>query len=507
MNAWRTAVATTLALGGAFALPAAAQGKGKPEDPCKLDFGHNDQVRSAYNIVTVLQISQKNPEDTKKKLRDAMRDLTSRTDYGKDQLARDLVLGQVLVTWADQPGIAAVAKRGDLGYEGSKDATVDILAAADSAFTSVEKGAPECADRTDQYRQRPWAKMINQVGPLLGADKVDSADAVLKRSMVIYRGSPYTYYFAGQIAQRRKDWSAASDAYEKAATMVTPDMLAKDTSAAGVKEFSAFSAAYAALQAGQAQSGDAKKTAMKHAAELYQAYLKDYPTGDNVAPAQAGLTLALKASGDTASLGAMWAQMSAKPDGYTDAQLYDAGTQAFTAGNYKLAIDLMEQGQKKNPYLRPGLFNLANAYWKAGEFDKMLPVSRQLIGMDPDNPDNYQLAAIAFQGLGKAAADAKAKKMYSDSVGYYITASDKLPVRVTFTQFTHAGTKYTLSGTVENLGAKPVSGTLKFDFLDKNGTVVGSQSAAVTVGPKGTQQFTVSADNAAIAGYKYAALQ
>lgn len=505
MNAWRAAVAATLAFGAFVAMPAAAQEKkGKADEQCKLDFGHNDEVRSAYNIVTVLQISQKNPEDTKKKLRDAVRDLTSREDYGKDQLARDLVLGQVLVTWSQQPGVADVAKRGDLGYQKNQDATIDILAAADSAFTAVEKGAPACADRTEQYRQVPWAKLINQVGPLLNADKLDSADAVLKRSQVIYRGSPYTYYFEGQLAQRQKNWAAASTAYEKAATMVTPEMAAKDTNVASVREFSAFSAAYAALQSGQTLSGDAQKAAMKRAADLYQAYLKEFPTGSNAAPARAGLGIALKASGDTASLGAMWEQMAAKPDAYTDAQLYDAGTQAFTAGNYKLAIQLMEQGKQKNPYLRAGLFNLANAYWKAAEFDKMLPVSKELVAIDPDNPDNYQLVAIAFQGLGKGLKDAKLKKAYTDSVGYYIAQSDKVPLRVSFSRFQHSGSTWTLAGSVDNPDSTAAkSGVLRFHFIDKSGAVVATDSTNIKVAPKGSQQFQLTADNAAIAAYKY----
>lgn len=505
MNAWRATVAATLAFGAFVAMPAAAQEKkGKSEDQCKLDFGHNDDVRSAYNIVTVLQISQRNPADTKKKLLDAMRDLTSRDDYGKDQLARDFVLGQVLVTWSQQPGIAPVAKRGDLGYQKDKDGTVDILAAADSAFTTVEKGAPDCADRTEQYRQVPWAKLINQVGPLLNDEKVDSADAMLKRSEVIYRGSPYTYYFEGQIAQKRKDWAGAAAGFEKAATMVTPEMAAKDSNVASVKEFSAFSAAYAALQNGQALTGDAQKAAMKQAAGLYQAYLKDYPSGSNVAPAQAGLSIALKASGDTASLGAMWEQMAAKPDAYTDAQLYDAGTQAFTAGNYKLAIQLMEQGQRKNPYLRAGLFNLANAYWKESDFAKMMPVAKQLVDMDPDNPDNYQLVAIAFQGLGKGVTDAKLKKAYSDSVGYYISKSDKVPLHVSFTRFQHSGSKWTLAGSVDNPDStKAQSGVLRFHFLDKSGAVVATDSTNVSVPAKGSQPFEFTVDNAAIVGYRY----
>lgn len=505
MNAWRNVVGCVL-VWSAFAVPGAAAQKNDKQaaadNKCNLDFASNDQVNSAHNQMTVLQLSSGKPDDARKKIKAAITSLTSKSDYGKAQNARDAVLGQALVEWFDTPGSPAVAPGADLGYPASAG-QVDVLAAADSAFSRVETAQPQCADQMGIYRQQPWARLVNQIGPLLNGNKDDSAQVVLNHAITIYRGSPFDYYFQGQLAQRKKDWPAAATAYSKATELSTPELIAKDTSIKAVKEFSEFSAAYAQLQAAQAMSGTQQQAGMKKAADLYRRYLKDYPQGDNVQPAQAGLTLALKASGDTASLGEMWKDMVANPTKYTDAQLFDAGTQAFTAQQYPTAVQLMELGQKANPYLRAGLFNLANAYWKNNEFDKMQPVADTLTKIDPDNPDNYQLLAIAYQGLQKAASDPKQKKALTDSVNTYVTAGDRLPVHVNFTEFTHDGPKYTLKGSMQNTGTKPVTAALNVKFLDKTGQVVTSQSTSVQLAPNETKSFTVNPVGGNIVAYRY----
>ncbi|HEY7879005.1 MAG TPA: hypothetical protein VIC55_12300, partial [Gemmatimonadaceae bacterium] len=485
MNAWRMAVSCVLAASTVTAAGAAAQQKKSEskvgDDKCKIDFGANEQVRAAYNNVTLLQLSNNKPDDARKKIKSAVSTLTAKSDFGKDQNARNFALGEALVAWYNQPGGTAPATRGDLGYSSQPTAPIDVLSAADSAFTAVETANPDCADNTSVFRQQPWAKLINQVGPLLAANNNDSASVVLSRAMTIYRGSPYDYYFQGQIAQKKNDWAGAVTAFSKATELSTPELAAKDSNVKEVKEFTEFSSAYSQLRFAQGLTGDQQKDAMRKAADMYRVYIKDYPGGANAQPAQAGLTAALKAAGDTASLASLWKDMKASPTKYTDSQLYDAGTQAFTAKDYSSAVQLMELGQQQNPYLRAGLFNLANAYWKNNQFDKMLAVADTLAQIDPNNPDNYQLIAIAYQGQVKAVTDPKQKKALTDSISKYVVASDKLPVRVSFSEFTHDGSKYTLSGTVENPDAKPKAASFVFKFIDKSGKVVTTDTTAVTL--------------------------
>src|SRR5919205_2316798 len=211
MNAWRTAAACSLALSTFVTAGAQAQGKEKqqkPQDKCKIDLSSPDEVKSAVSTLTLLQIGGK-PEETKKKLKDVVSSLT-KSDGGKNPTGRNFALGQALVTWSLQPGQPPVAKRGDIGFQSNKDANVDLLAAADSSFTVVETALPDCKEQTAIYRQQAWSKLINQVGPLINDNKLDSADAVLKRAFTIYRDSPYAYYFQGNIAQRKEDFATAA---------------------------------------------------------------------------------------------------------------------------------------------------------------------------------------------------------------------------------------------------------------------------------------------------------
>jgi tetratricopeptide (TPR) repeat protein len=502
MNVWGRAATWALALGALAATAAGAQDKAGG-DACSMESVKSGDVKDAYNAVTVLQIGKSKPEDAKKKLAEAVGNLTKKADYGSDQLQRNLVLGSALVMWYEQPGQAPVAKGAELGFKSGGDQNVDLLKAADSLFTSVESARPGCKDQTSFYRQKPWAQMINEVGPLINANNLDSAEALLDNSMVIYRDSPFSYYFQGQIAQQKQDWKTAQDAFGKAIQLSDTALVAQDSNVANVKEFSEFARAFAAFRGAQGLSGDQQKTAMKGAADLYRQYLEDYPNGPNAQPAQAGLTAALSSVGDTESLTAVWADMASDPSRYKPEQLYDAGVQAYSAEKYEQAVKLMELGEKGNPYLRPGLFNLANAYWKTNQFDKMVPVAQKLTEIDPDNPDNYQLLAIGYQGLAKATTDPKVKKTYSDSVSKYVVASDKLPVKVTFTSFTNDSTKSTLQGTVENLGAKPKNVTLSVEFLDKTGNVVNTQTASLALKPNASAPFTVAGEGTGIVAYKY----
>jgi hypothetical protein len=86
-----------------------------------------------------------------------------------------------------------------------------------------------------------------------------------------------------------------------------------------------------------------------------------------------------------------------------------------------------------------------------------------------------------------------------------VEKSNKTLVRVSFNQFMHNGAKHTLAGTVQNKGTAPGTYTLKFEFLDKTGSVVATQSATVgPVEPNQSKDFTVSVTQTGIVAYRYA---
>src|SRR5437588_350439 len=73
---------------------------------------------------------------------------------------------------------------------------IDLLAAADSAFGVVEALGAECAKVTDQYRRALYAPLVNAAVPLYNSQTpagIDSAMAVSRRALIIYRDRPLSY--------------------------------------------------------------------------------------------------------------------------------------------------------------------------------------------------------------------------------------------------------------------------------------------------------------------------
>ena len=162
----------------------------------------------------------------------------------------------------------------------------------------------------------------------------------------------------------------------------------------------------------------------------------------------------------------------------------------------------------QNPYSRDALFDLATTYFASGDADKTETYARRAIAVDPSNPDNWSLLAGSYQLRAAALKEAKAKKTATDSLLLLIQKAKAMPQRVAFTTFDHDGAKHTLSGSVQNLGTAPGNYTLKFEFLDKAGKVVASQTANVgPVAPKETKPFSVTVNQAGIVAFRYAPLQ
>jgi tetratricopeptide (TPR) repeat protein len=507
MMRWNFPIARAAVFSAIVACPAMAQkpakGGAAPASKCTVATDKPDEVKTATSSLAIAQIGGR-PEDQQKKLKTAVSALTGNpSKYSSNKAGHDFVLGQALVLWAQQPGEPTTVKKGDIGFLGDKDQTIDLLVTADSLFSVVEQGNPDCEQETAYYRQMPWRPLASRAATLINTDSLAQADSVLKRAAVINGKSPFTYYFRGMLAEKRNDLAAASDSYVKGMAALPADV-ASDSSLLAVKDALEFRAAYTTYMSAKGKAADEKKAGMLKAADLYKRYLADFPTGTNVAAAQAGVAAALAASGDTKSVATLWDDMLANPGKYTDAQLYDAGTQAFTSNQQDRASKLMDVAQTVNPWLRQGLYNAANIYWKNGQFDKMRAAAHRLTEIDPNNPDNFQLLALSYQGLAKATKDPKVVKAYNDSLNTAFAANEKVPVRVSFEQFGGAGSaKRTVTGTLENLTAAPKAATLKLDFIDLKGVVVSSQSTTVQLGPKEKKAFTLTGDGATIVGYKY----
>ena len=503
MIGFRSHALMALALGALTASPAAAQARAAASKGCTINEGSPFQVNSGKVYLNQAMSTRGKDDEKPKHLRNAI-GVLDKAGATTNPLGRNWVLGRSLIWWTMLPGqTKTVMTRAEAGYATNPEGTVDLLMAADSAFSYVEQNAPQCADSVALFRQQPWVRLINQANAAANAEKWDSATALAKRSLIIYRNSPYAYNVLAIAAQRQNDNAAALENYAQVVAKT-----ASDTSTAGrrMRKDAMYNSALLTQNMAADPAQSARKAELsKQAASLWQAYLKEHPDDAN---AKGELARALGASGDTAAVSAVYNEMLANPSKYTDQQLVEAGVALANSNRGKDAVKLFESALAQNAYNRDALFDLATTHFSLGNATETQTYARRLVALDPSNPDNYKLLAGSYQLSAAATKDAKQKKTATDSLLTYIQKADKLPVRVSFTQFNHNGAKHDLIGQIENLGTAAGNYTIKVEFLDKTGTAIATQTATVgPVAPKETKAFTVSAQQAGIVAFRYAPVQ
>ena len=487
------AVASTVPAGTALAQPAAST--------CTVDQNKPKQLGLASLALVQAQSNTSNPAARTKSLREAVKQSTE-GKLSDNAAGRDYILSQALVMWTAEPGMSGTVRRADVGYASNPEGTIDVLAAADSALTRLQTAMPGCAELTMQLRQQEgWLNLVNGAIAALNAKQLDSAAALANRSLVLNRESPYPYHVLSAVAAQKNDDATAMTHWTKVISAA-----GTDTTYRAVRQSALYNLGVAQLDAATAASGADQKARAEQAAATIRQFLAEAGTSAEGPQMQDALARALKLTGDAAALSSVYADQLANPSKYTDLALSQAGVIAAQAGKTEDAARLFEHALASNPYQRDALNNLAAMYYGLNQFDKMLPIVDRLTKVDPSNPDNWMFAAYAYQGLGKAAkAASPQQKAYTDSLLKYKALADKLPVKMTFTQFTRGAERASIAGTLENLAPTAKSYTVTFEFLDAKGNVVATESA--TVGPieKGkSAPVSVMVPKGGVVAFRYA---
>ena len=476
----------------------AARGKG-----CTINDGSPYQINSGKVYLNKAMSAKGAADEKPKHLRDAVA-AVEKAGPNDNPLGRNWIMGRALIWRTMLPGqTKMVLPRSEVGFTTNPTGTIDILMAADSAFSYVEQNAPQCADSIALFRQQPWVKLVNDAGAAVNAEKFDSAAYLAHRSLIIYRNSPYAYNILAVIAQRKNDYAGALENYGQVITRTAGDTA---TAARRMRKEALYNTALITQTMAADPAQGARQAALsKQVPELWRAYLKENP--DDV-QAKGALARAIAASGDTAAVAAAYAEMLATPAKFSDQQLVEAGVALSNSNRNPDAIKLFTAALEQNPYNRDALFDLATTHFSAGHAADTRTYATRLLALDPSNPDNYKLLAGSYQLLAAESKDAKVKKTATDSLLMLLQKAGQLPVRVSFDQFNHNGAKHDLVGKVENLGAAAASFTLKVEFLDKSGTAVATQTAALgSVGPKESKPFTVTANQTGIVAFRYTVVQ
>ena len=490
----RTAV--TIALGAALAAPIAAQNPSQVAASCDPTANtKGDIARAQFSMTRAVAASEKgNPT------RD-LQEVLKLVDNGNDNpTARNYLRGQAYIIYLTQPNAQAVVPRSTLGLTTNPTATIDLYAAADSAFTMVEKASPECAAVLAQWRQqKPWLNALNGAINALNAGQLDSAEILAKRSLILDRRAPYAYSVLGSVARERKNWPAANDYWKQ-----TLAAAGTDTSYADVRTKTMYEIANAASDKADAATGAAKRTAAREAIAPWKEYLAVANNDLLLADAIDNASRMYVEAGDSASVPAIYQAILANPSKYGELSLVHAGVVATRNGHHADAIKLFDAALAQNPYSRDAINNLAATYIQNNEFPKAFPLINKLVTLDPSNPDNPLLYAFAYQGMYKGTKDKKLQKIYTDSLVYFNNKSENATVKLAVNEFTRRPTETLLNGTIENRDKTPKTYSLTVEFLDKSGNVVSTETTSVgPVAPKSSGAFKIKSSAGGVYGYRY----
>lgn len=469
------------------------------------DPGASQAVARATLFLQQAATSVKVKQDASKSLKLAIGALTTPSKDTKeiaDSVGRAYYLGQAYILMLEQPGVAMSGPRAGYGIATEPTANIDLLAAADSAFTLVEKAQPACKPEIDQWReQKPWLESLNAAIAAVNADHYDSAAVYAKRSLVIDRRAPYAYTVLASVASNKKDYPTAVAMMRQAIAAASTDTIYNDA-----RQNAMYDLGNALFTQYEAASGADKASLGKQTIDAWEAYIPLGTQDARVARAQAGAAQVALALKDTAQYSRIYAAVLANPTKFGDQSILNAGVIATQADHVSDAVKLFAAVVDRNPYQRDALKNLAASYIGSKQPEKVAPVVDKLVALDPNNASNWLLYAYGYSGLLKGTKDPKLTKAYTDSLVKYNTKSEKMTPNVEVREFAINGDdkSVSLGGTIENRGTTPKSYTVQVEFLDKTGTVVGTQSVNVgPVAPKASAPFKATAQAPGVVGYRY----
>ena len=496
-------VAGAAGVAGAQGTPAAAAAA----PAC--DPGTSQAVAKATLFMQQAASSVKAKQDASKPLKLAIGALTTAPKDAKesaDSVGRAYYLGQAYILLLEQPGVTLSGPRSSYGIMTEPTANVDLLAAADSAFTLVEKAQPACRTEIAEWRQqKPWLDAMNSAITSLNADHYDSAEVYARRALTIDRRAPYAYTVLASVASNRKDNKTAIAMMRKAIEVAGADTLYSDA-----KQNAMYDLGSALFTDYESATGADKAAIGRQVIDAWVAYIPVGAQDARVSRAIAGSAQVANAIKDTTQYARILAPVLANPSKYGDQSLLNAGVVATTANRTNDAITLFSAVTTRNPYQRDALKNLAASYVGAKQSDKVTPVVDRLVALDPNNSANWLLYAYGYSGMLKNTKDPKLVKAYTDSLVKYNTKSEKMTPDVEINEFSvsNEGKTATLGGTIANHDtgptAKPKSYTLNVEFLDKTGAVVGTSTVTVgPIAPKASAPFKATAQATGVVGYRY----
>ncbi len=519
--------ALTPALASAQQTAAAAA----PTPPaCPVDMQAPSQLALA-NLQRSKLVNAANAQDAHKAIQEAGK-LLFDAKTAANTVGRDYMLAQMLSLVVPFGG--EIQPKAAVGMPGLGN--VDIAVTVDSLLTLVEKAQPACKPEILEWRQyKPFALAVQSAYRTFGAGNADSAEYYAKRALIYFKDGAQPYDVLWRVAQKKNDEPAMI-----ANMKIAAEKLVGDTSNTAVRINLLFNMGRIIQEGAEKKAEPAKTEAYKSSADAFLTVLKEGPLSEEAPFALQGIaTAATMAKSDALVDGAL-AVIKAAPLKYSDVTLAQAGVQSTRMNRNAEAAGFFEAAMKVNPYSRDYMYNYSAMMYEVKRPNEMLPVVRNLVKLDPSNPDNVMLFAYAWKlysdsvdanHVKPAAKDSAALwtktaaaarktlkfdelknwraeyKRMLDSVTAYSTQADGMMQQVTYTQFDKYKDKTILKGQVLNKAKAARSFTLDFEFLAKDGSVVEKKSVTVAdVKPDATGSFSVEIAKGDVMGVRYAPL-
>jgi tetratricopeptide (TPR) repeat protein len=519
---------------GALLLTASVLGaQAAPAKPA-CDVGETAKGNAARATLSVnLARDAASPAVASTNLKNAVK-LVDHVDKGDDPVTNAYVLGTALSLWGNQPGVGLTPKRAALGFTTNPEGSIDLPTTLDSLFKVVETARPNCSDYTAYWRagQKFYLDIVNGAINSLNADKLDSAEYYAAQANKLYAGSPYGDMVLGSVASKKGNTPRAIEYWSKAA-----EVAGKDSTYRDVRRQMLANIGSAYMDAANAANGAEKAAAARKAADVYQQLIAmPGSRGQYLTGGRQQLQTAYLMAGDTSAAAKTWEPLLANPSSFDYQDLLNSAVTAARANRTEDAGKLFEATLAQNPNSRDALYNVAVTYLTLEQNDKVGPIVTRLVAVDPGNPENYNLAARAYLSMAKAAEKAKKNPLaaaYNDTTLVWYNNGNKLPVEVTFSEFSPSEKQVTIGGSVLDRrdkadvnntpapAAKPVKGkpapkspaaktydpkpaTLKFEALDKSGAVVGTESVSTkALKPGERDRFKVTIAAPGVVAYRY----
>lgn len=526
------ALAVALASLTAASLPAQqpTAAAAPPAPTCPIELMQPQTVGIA-NLQRSKVINAKTDEDAQKAVREATK-LLFDPKAASNPLGRDYLLAQFFSLAMEHGG--EMQTRGALGLPGDKAATVDLVVEVDSLLTIVEKGDPACKKDVEEWRQyKPFINSVQNGYKALGAGKVAEAEKSAQRALILYKEGPQPYDILWRVAKDRKDIDGMVKNLQLAI-----DKLAGDTLNANVRANLMFNLGREQQDAAQGAPEPKKSELLRGAANAFLAQAREYPSSEEAPFSLNGISVASAVLKDTSFGPKVINLVKGNIEKYSDVSLAQAGVLATASNRTADAVLFFGAASRKNPYSRDYLYNYAAMLYEAHQPQLIPPVVKQLVALDPSNPDNLMLYAYAYKGFSDSAAvplhrvqqDSAArykkalpadKRAIRDSIAHYrgiqkvlvdtlnawAKLADDMPHKLLFTSVDRLKDRTNVEGEIENRGKTPRVFTVELEFLGKDGVSLGKVTATTeSVAPGQTGKFKAELPKGGAMGVKYAAL-